>query len=628
MASKEQLMEEFLTCMVCAEVFLEPVTLHCGHTFCTKCVTSFTLTQKDAMGQKCLPCPHCRGLTQVPNPHEPEEEWAGQLKTGFFVKNLVEAIVGAENDDQFCDICKGIGKKPTLVWCSDCKKRLCFDCQYVHGKRSKSHNISQISSIDDTTGSASRICTEHPGVDVNRICLDCDMVACQRCCMTRHQKCDSVVALGTVLPKLDSVLVKRTEDLQSEIMRGESVIATKQSHVQAVKVSSDVAETAIDDYSNKVIALVQEQQRQLKARLKDMTEDALEGLFFDINTVESELQMAQQNLLQVQEALKSPSDVDHYDMYKVVSMQEADREEHTLPTTEPVTAVKFEDNYLEVSSFLEKCFRNMKLMTSKRKSIDAMSEPVLITEINTKTERDSDDVHLQDIVVMTSGSAKTILVLDSRNKALKKFEYDGVFQNSYQFEKSPSNVTALTEDRAAVSVPFANQIAIFEVFPTMNKIDSITTSKQYISIACLSPTTIVAGKLLGFGVDIIDMSGTVLSSYGLGMFTTPSYIEVLRTNGILVSDLQAGCVKCVSNEGELRFTTGHYGQCSGVVSYGSDIFFVGGGSVKQLNEVGEFVRDVLTVDDGVNQPKCITFDNDSLMYVSADEAYVKVYKFT
>ncbi|XP_048237263.1 uncharacterized protein LOC124144397 [Haliotis rufescens] len=480
MASKEQLMEEFLTCMVCAEVFLEPVTLHCGHTFCTKCVTSFTLTQKDAMRQKCLPCPHCRGLTQVPNPHEPEEEWAGQLKTGFFVKNLVEAIVGTENDDQFCDICKGIGKKPALVWCSDCKKRLCSDCQYVHGKRSKRHNISQISSIDDTTGRASRICTEHPGVDVNRICLDCDMVACQRCCTTRHQKCDSVVALGTVLPKLDSVLVKRTEEL----------------------------------------------------------------------------------------------------------------------------------------------------MTSKRKSIDAMSEPVLITEINTKTERDSDDVHLQDIVVMTSGSAKTILVLDTRNKALKKFEYDGVFQKGYQFEKSPSNITALTEDRAAVSVPFANQIAIFEVFPTMNKIDSITTSKQYISIACLSPTTIVAGKLLGFGVDIIDMSGTVLSSYGLGMFTTPSYIEVLPTNGILVSDLQPGCVKSVSNEGELRFTSGHCGQCSGVVSYGSDIFFVGGGSVKQLNEVGEFVRDVLTVDDGLNQPKCITFDNDSLMYVSADEAYVKVYRFT
>nr|XP_053630954.1 E3 ubiquitin-protein ligase rnf8-A-like [Cherax quadricarinatus] len=59
MAEEEDIMEDALTCGICSEEYQagtrEPVTLHCGHTFCRHCL----LTLEKTGG---LPCPACRKL--------------------------------------------------------------------------------------------------------------------------------------------------------------------------------------------------------------------------------------------------------------------------------------------------------------------------------------------------------------------------------------------------------------------------------------------------------------------------------------------------------------------------------------------------------------------------------------
>lgn len=53
-------LEDLCTCWVCFEVFVDPTTLHCGHTFCKECA--------EKVHQKNPSCPFCRRPYQLPLP--------------------------------------------------------------------------------------------------------------------------------------------------------------------------------------------------------------------------------------------------------------------------------------------------------------------------------------------------------------------------------------------------------------------------------------------------------------------------------------------------------------------------------------------------------------------------------
>ena len=53
-------LEELCTCWVCFETFVDPITLHCGHTLCKDCLI--------AVYKKSAVCPFCRHPFGVPLP--------------------------------------------------------------------------------------------------------------------------------------------------------------------------------------------------------------------------------------------------------------------------------------------------------------------------------------------------------------------------------------------------------------------------------------------------------------------------------------------------------------------------------------------------------------------------------
>ena len=82
--------KEILTCNICQEVYTDPATLQCEHTYCRKCLTDFTKTRPDAVRDKVIPCPlRCEG-TKVPDPSEPVEKWSQQIKPQPLVNVLME----------------------------------------------------------------------------------------------------------------------------------------------------------------------------------------------------------------------------------------------------------------------------------------------------------------------------------------------------------------------------------------------------------------------------------------------------------------------------------------------------------------------------------------------------------
>ncbi|XP_070313498.1 tripartite motif-containing protein 43B-like [Odocoileus virginianus] len=112
-----------LTCLVCLNFLLDPVTIGCGHSFCRSCLCLFW-EQAEAPAS----CPVCRQRSEQTN-----------FKTNFLLKNLVSTVRKA-NLRQFlkCEehLC-GTHKQTKTIFCEADKSLLCLVC--CQGQEHKTH---------------------------------------------------------------------------------------------------------------------------------------------------------------------------------------------------------------------------------------------------------------------------------------------------------------------------------------------------------------------------------------------------------------------------------------------------------------------------------------------------------
>ncbi|XP_046555425.1 uncharacterized protein LOC124264704 [Haliotis rubra] len=186
------------------------------------------------------------------------------------------------------------------------------------------------------------------------------------------------------------------------------------------------------------------------------------------------------------------------------------------------------------------------------------------------------------------------------------------------------------------------QIVTVEVNPDLVLLSTIKTSKEYRGITSMTPSTLAAGSYVDKCVDILDMRGNVLKSIkpidsGKEIIHSPGFLCTTGTGNILVSDGSSGRVLCLTAEGDVVFTfrtTGHTTLESprGITStstgdiLATDYFR---NTVVHLTESGQFVRNILTKDDGVLAPLGVCVDGHGRVYVSyysSDE--IKVFSFS
>ncbi|XP_046557337.1 E3 ubiquitin-protein ligase TRIM13-like [Haliotis rubra] len=117
MATAKILTDHHLTCVICTEVFTDPTTLQCNHTFCKSCLLKYTNTQPEAIQAKSIPCPSCRQLTKVTTPDSPVEEWVSQLKPSHVIQGLIDDFGpgGKAALVNICSVCKTQGKASPAI---------------------------------------------------------------------------------------------------------------------------------------------------------------------------------------------------------------------------------------------------------------------------------------------------------------------------------------------------------------------------------------------------------------------------------------------------------------------------------------------------------------------------------
>ena len=112
-----------LTCFICLNFLLDPVTIGCGHSFCRSCLCLFWEQAKVPAS-----CPVCRQRSEQTS-----------FKTSFLLKNLVSTVRKA-NLRQFlkCEehLC-AIHKQTKTIFCEADKSLLCLVCS--QGQEHKTH---------------------------------------------------------------------------------------------------------------------------------------------------------------------------------------------------------------------------------------------------------------------------------------------------------------------------------------------------------------------------------------------------------------------------------------------------------------------------------------------------------
>uniref|UniRef100_A0A3Q1F3J2 RING-type domain-containing protein n=1 Tax=Acanthochromis polyacanthus TaxID=80966 RepID=A0A3Q1F3J2_9TELE len=153
---KIALFESFLSCHVCSETFRDPVSLSCGHSFCSSCLQKFWEQAENKN------CPICKRKSSKDDPgitftlKELADSFAGRQKTGSFeaekVEKKVEVVCSkhpeearlfCKDDDRFvCPVCEfSLHQNHKVVpieqAVSDLKDQLKSDLKSLQAKREK-----------------------------------------------------------------------------------------------------------------------------------------------------------------------------------------------------------------------------------------------------------------------------------------------------------------------------------------------------------------------------------------------------------------------------------------------------------------------------------------------------------
>ncbi|XP_033889937.3 E3 ubiquitin/ISG15 ligase TRIM25-like [Acipenser ruthenus] len=179
--SKQDLMEDELTCPICLEVFSEPKMLYCGHNFCSSCLEN-VLRKQEEKGE--YSCPECSWEFQdKPTP-----------KRNFKLANIVEMFEASQRPSS-----SEPRKTPGCDFCSAAAEKTCLTCEMSfcsqHLKPHLDKPALQLHRLLDPSGELTGLkCAEHGDV-FKLYCSDCRKCVCTLCVVEGEHKTHCIKSL-------------------------------------------------------------------------------------------------------------------------------------------------------------------------------------------------------------------------------------------------------------------------------------------------------------------------------------------------------------------------------------------------------------------------------------------------
>ena len=189
----EQQIEEKVTCVICGNMFNDPRTIPCLHTFCKCCLEERMQVDKKTEASFC--CPVC-GVTL------PQDKMAS-IPTNFVIESLVEIVRRKKEHNMDCDNCLHRNTKagdftkvdittvdfvaPAEYWCAHCAKFLCEKCHEAHKQWSEFAEHKCIAIKQGLQKLKVEMCKHHTTKPLDFYCKDCRCLICFYCTKKDHK---------------------------------------------------------------------------------------------------------------------------------------------------------------------------------------------------------------------------------------------------------------------------------------------------------------------------------------------------------------------------------------------------------------------------------------------------------
>ncbi|XP_076126955.1 tripartite motif-containing protein 16-like [Alosa pseudoharengus] len=250
--------EDPFKCPVCLDLLRDPVTIHCGHNFCMRCIEG-CWDQEDQKGV--YSCPLCKH-TFIPRPVLCKNPLIAEMvekcrKTR--IQAAASAQCSAGPGEVECDVCTG-RKLKAVKSCLECLLSYCG----THFKAHNDVNPGRNHSVIDATGQLQeRICSCHKKV-FEIFCRTDQSCICYLCMMGEHKGHDTVSTVAEWKNK-QKRLGQTQRRFQQRIQEREKELQELRKAVETLKSS---AQTAVED-SERIFT---EMIRSIERRRSEVTE--------------------------------------------------------------------------------------------------------------------------------------------------------------------------------------------------------------------------------------------------------------------------------------------------------------------------------------------------------------------
>ncbi|XP_072270120.1 E3 ubiquitin/ISG15 ligase TRIM25-like [Pyxicephalus adspersus] len=272
--SLEEMVEE-LTCSICLSLFSTPVTIPCGHNFCSQCLE---LTWKDS-----YTCPQCR----CSFPSKPE------LRKNTLLSNLVNLAQNAQGEEGTIDqeeqegitdeepeeveeervreemvLCDSCRKNPASKTCLTCMASFCQDhlLPHLESPAFSDHQLCQ--PLGDLK---QRKCMDHNKL-MDHYCWDHSKIMCCYCALN-HKPCKTYtlqdgkknkeLQYTKLLQSLNQKIDKAINIAEEIQMEQRKITETTRRKKELLDAEYEEIKTLIDEERRKSMAKIEEEEKKL-----------------------------------------------------------------------------------------------------------------------------------------------------------------------------------------------------------------------------------------------------------------------------------------------------------------------------------------------------------------------------
>ena len=281
-------LEEQLTCAICLDLYTNPKTLPCLHSFCQQCVEGLPL---DPQGDNYfISCPTCRHCTLLPQPTR-----LSDFPAAFHINNLKEVynlMIKVSGHQQItCDNCTTTN---ATSYCKDCTKFLCQECIDVHKKWAPISDH-KITSFDEVATSASKLfpekqCSTH-NEPLKIFCGTCEELICHDCtirihrdheydlvsdCYLKHcQKLEASIKLVSNKVTAVTDVITALKDRENEIREQDEVVKEEihvlvEEMIDILRQSERHLSREVDTVTGSKLQVLSEQKKSAETRLSQL----------------------------------------------------------------------------------------------------------------------------------------------------------------------------------------------------------------------------------------------------------------------------------------------------------------------------------------------------------------------